>query len=110
MRWVWANRFRLKGPGTFKDKTAGLQSIAVTLAVLIGGAWTLYTFWTLGIKNRSELELTEELDEVTKQSLERGFVNITVDAKQIHLPGSDAPWVGGTYLGPHQSGLERTSS
>ena len=31
----------------FKDVSAGIQSVVVALAVLIGGVWTLYTFQSL---------------------------------------------------------------
>ena len=44
----------------FKNVAAGVQSIAVTLAVIIGGVWTLYTFSALGTKSRAEAELFQQ--------------------------------------------------
>ena len=44
----------------FKNVAAGVQSIAVTPAVIIGGVWTLYTFSALGTKARAEAELFQQ--------------------------------------------------
>jgi hypothetical protein len=43
----------------FEHITAGIQAIVVAGAVLIGGAWTLYTFGALHEKTRAEAEAQE---------------------------------------------------
>src|SRR4051794_30702167 len=57
----------------FKDLTSGIQSIVLSLAVIVGGLWALYTFWgtkqlqkaqaeILGLQiasNRSKVELLQ---------------------------------------------------
>ena len=42
---------------SFKNFAAGVQSWVITVAVVVGGAWTLYTFVTLDMQGRAEREL-----------------------------------------------------
>src|SRR5262249_19770960 len=43
----------------FKDFAAGVESIAVTVAVIVGGWWTLHTLHSLASAQRASAELTE---------------------------------------------------
>jgi hypothetical protein len=58
--------------GRFSALAAGFNSIILALAVLIGGAWTLYTFSSLHKKQLAELDF--------EQRKVRPVVQITMDA------------------------------
>jgi hypothetical protein len=59
--------------------TTALQALVVSLAVLVGGAWTLYTFGTLGQIDRAQAEL-EQLQRNLRQ---RGILEIVMEATQL---------------------------
>ena len=44
----------------FKNLASALQSLAMAVAILGGGGWTLYTFWALGTVTRARAE-TDQL-------------------------------------------------
>jgi hypothetical protein len=70
----------------FKNISSGVQSIVFTIAIIIGGLWTAFTFSTLKTKNKAQAELTDlDLKNArTKDELaEKGaVVDISLDAKQ----------------------------
>ena len=66
----------------FKDLASGVQSIAVTLAVIIGGIWTLYTFSALGTKAKAEAELFQQ-----------AVLAIKVEARQEVLAGDQGLYI-----------------
>lgn len=86
----------LKYHERFQHVAAGLQSYAIILAVLIGGAWALYTFISLRARDtaRAELhqyEIKEHEFELRKREFERAgreqaVVNIEVKAVQATAP------------------------
>ena len=45
---------------TFYNVAKGVQSIVITLAVIIGGIWTVYTFSVLGTAEKAKLELFKQ--------------------------------------------------
>jgi hypothetical protein len=66
----------------FKNLAAGIQSIGVTLAVIVGSIWSVYTFSVLRLRKKAEAELFEQ-----------AVLDITVDAKQEHLPGNQQYYI-----------------
>lgn len=42
----------------FKNVTAGIQSIAIVIAVIVGGGWTTYLFYTLHTREKSQLDIS----------------------------------------------------
>src|SRR5262245_32345243 len=67
----------------FQLIAAGIQSILVTLALLIGGIWTLYTFRALYLKQKAQAELAKTEAEIFRQAV----VKIIVDARQEMFGG-----------------------
>lgn len=65
-----------------------LESLAVATAVVLGGAWTLYTFRRLGMTKRAQSELAE-----LQQKLSR-TAQLNIDVRGWFVPGSNA----GQYL------------
>jgi hypothetical protein len=86
----------LKNHERFKNAAAGLQSYAVVLAVLIGGAWATYTFISLREQDIAhaqlhDYEIKEHDYELRKLELERknreqGVINVEVEAEQASIP------------------------
>ena len=71
-------------PTDFKDLMAAVQSLAVALAVIIGGIWSLFTFNALAVRPRA---LAEAAD--LEARAERHAVgNMSVTATQLTLPGT----------------------
>lgn len=66
----------------FERITAGIQSLAVTGALLVGGVWTLKTFRDLKQADRASVEI-RELD---LRSRHQAIVEITVLAEPLRLP------------------------
>lgn len=70
----------------FERITAGIQSLAVTGALLVGGVWTLKTFRDLKQPERASVEI-RELD---LRSRHQAVVEITVLAEPLRLPTARA--------------------
>ncbi|MDB5441722.1 MAG: hypothetical protein JWP73_98 [Phenylobacterium sp.] len=68
----------MANPGAFRDCAQGAQSIAVLIAVVVGGLWTLFTFTALGSRRRAQRDLFEQ-----------AVVNLLTEATQIQVPDSD---------------------
>jgi hypothetical protein len=62
----------------FKNLAAGIQSWIISIAVLVGGGWTLYTFVVLEATKRAEKELFTQAQ-----------VNIKVHARQEALESGE---------------------
>jgi len=73
----------------WKNSLAGVQSLSVALAVIIGGIWSLYTFDVLGARDRAAAELKEIQHALDQQAT----VQIEIDAEQVHIPGSSERYV-----------------
>lgn len=61
----------------FKELAEAAQSIAVAIAVLAGGIWALFRFWSLGEVRKSKVEI----EHLRKSLLERGTLNISIAAE-----------------------------
>jgi hypothetical protein len=62
----------------FKNIAAGIHSIVIVLALIVGGIWTLWTFSSLGERQKAQ-------DELFKQAV----LDIIVDCKQEQLNNDD---------------------
>lgn len=70
---------------------SAIQNIAVTLAVVIGGGWTLYTFIQLRTIDKAKAELR-------KLQHEQAVVAINVDAKQLDRYDGDGYVISGVAV------------
>jgi hypothetical protein len=74
---------------------AGVQNILISIGLIVGGSWTLYTFQSLFLKRKAKVDL-EKLQwdlEKTRADIEtarfrQAVVKIDIDARQENL-GSD---------------------
>lgn len=60
---------------------AGIQSLAVSVAVVAGGIWSLFTFRTLSAKRKALAELADLEAKVKRQ----GVVNLSISVSQLLL-------------------------
>ncbi len=60
----------------FKNIASGIQSIIFSIAVIIGGGWTAYSFWALGSVEKARLE-------IEKEKYKRPVLDINIDIKLI---------------------------
>jgi hypothetical protein len=67
----------------FKNLAAGIQSIILSIVVIIGGIWTVITFSILGTKEKSMAELEKEKTEQYRQA--NIGLDINIAAKQEQL-------------------------
>jgi len=77
----------------FKDVAAGVQSVCLSLAVLIGGAWTLYTFKTLGAQQQGQLQLVKLQGDIEKQHedlAKQAVLDIDIQASQSPMSALSA--------------------
>ncbi len=73
----------------FKNILTGLQSIVLTMAILIGGIWTLVTFDAL-----EEAEIAKaQSEKLARELAERRVLNIQMEASQIMLPDDPARYI-----------------
>ena len=63
----------------FKNLAAGIQSVSVALAVLIGGAWALFRFFSL----KEVKKATTELEKTKRELQQRGHLQIEMQATQM---------------------------
>jgi len=74
-----------------KDLANALQSLAVAVAVLVGGGWALFRYFSLRAIQHAKagLEKTRlELERARRTLNERGIIEITLEAEQM-LIGND---------------------
>jgi hypothetical protein len=64
---------RTDGADQFQKITSGLQSIAVSIAVLVGGAWTLYSFVTTKTAEKAyyDIQIAEKNLQIAEKNAER---------------------------------------
>lgn len=80
----WALAIYLVSDATrFKDVAAGIQNLAVAMAVIVGGVWTVYTFSILGTREKAKAELFKQ-----------AVLQIEVDARQERIAGVSSPIIG----------------
>lgn len=69
----------IKDHEKFKNIFSGIQSIAITLAIIIGGIWTLYTFEILSQIEKARAELKEIKLKLEQQAV----VVLDINSSQI---------------------------
>ena len=74
-----------------KNKTEAIKNIVVAVAVVIGGVWTLYTFWSLQSSNRAAAELEELNSRIFRQPV----LQIDFDIKQESLSNDPSNYISG---------------
>ncbi len=73
----------------FQTLASGIQSIAVTIAAIVGGIWAIYRFWSLRELTKAEAEI-----ESLRRSLrERGTIKVALTTKNFCEPTSKAKYV-----------------
>jgi hypothetical protein len=77
-----------------KDTLSAVQSAAVTVAIVVGGIWTLFTFWGLGSINRSRAEQAV----IQRDLAQADVVNVVVSATQNSAPDVAGPFVSGEVI------------
>jgi hypothetical protein len=71
-------------PADFSNVASGIESIALTIAIVVGGVWALYRFGALRAIEKAKADL-----EATQRKLrERGILNITMEATQLTGQGT----------------------
>lgn len=73
----------------WRNTMAGVQSLSLTLAVMVGGIWSLYTFDVLGARDRATAELKELQYTIDQQAT----VQIELKAEQVQIPGSSERYI-----------------
>lgn len=58
----------------FKNITDAIHNIVVILAIIVGAVWTLYTFWSLGERQKAQNELFKQ-----------AVVDISIECNQQHM-------------------------
>jgi hypothetical protein len=74
----------------FKDIAAGIQSYILSLAILVGGSWTLYTFWTLGTATKAtqDVEVAKaQLAKLNQELAGQGFLDLSIQARPLSMKG-----------------------
>ena len=63
----------------FNKITSGIQALVLSVAVIVGGIWTLYTFGSLKQIDKAKTEL----EQMRRSLRERGILNITLQPSQF---------------------------
>ena len=74
-----------------KELASIIQSLALAVAVLVGGGWALYRYFSLRSiqRARAELEKTRvEIERARRSLQERGVIEIDIVAEQMFLDGN----------------------
>ena len=75
----------------FHNYAVGFQAIGIFIALVIGALWSVYLFWTLGQRQRSELEIAKNDVELKKahielEALNRAFAEVSLSVSSTR-PG-----------------------
>jgi hypothetical protein len=76
---------------TLKNITGAIQSIVLSIAIIIGGIWTAYTFSALRTREKAEADLKYEESERLRQT--SVGLEIIIDARQEQLPSSEGHFI-----------------
>ena len=74
-----------------KNRTEAIKNIVFAAAVVIGGVWTLYTFWSLQSSNRA----TAELEELNSRIFRQPVLQIDFNIKQESLANDANNYLSG---------------
>lgn len=69
----------------FKNIADGIHNIVIVIALIVGGIWTLWTFSSLGERQKAQDERQKAQDELFKQAV----LDIILDCKQEQLNNED---------------------
>lgn len=72
----------------FKNIAAGIQSVCISLAAVVGGVWTLHTFNTLGAQEQALLQkakLQGEVEKLNSELAKQAVLDIDIKASQEHI-------------------------
>ncbi len=86
----------MKSHEKFKDISAGIQSLIVSLAIIIGGVWTVYRFAAIDRSNSLDLSIEAEYRYVETDNKPSLIVKIIANnngGTYLHLNVSNAPLV-----------------
>lgn len=75
----------------FKNKTEAIKNIALTLAVVVGGVWSLYTFWSL----QSSTKAAAELEELNSRIFRQPVLQIEFTLAQAALESDPEKYLSG---------------
>ena len=67
----------------FKDLSAGLESLAIVVATLLGGGWAVYQFFSLRALDKAKLDL----EKAKKDLVERGVLVIDLATESFSGDG-----------------------
>ncbi|MCA1634468.1 MAG: hypothetical protein LC802_12430, partial [Acidobacteria bacterium] len=73
----------------FKNLAEAFQAIAIGLAVIIGGIWAFYRFWSLQEMGRARWEL----EKLQKSLTERATINVSLFARSETNPGGSGYYI-----------------
>jgi hypothetical protein len=68
-----------------------IYKIVLSVAIVVGGSWTLITFWTLRSRNKAESELAKielEIETAKKKLFEQAIIDIGLISKQEMVEGA----------------------
>ncbi|SEF13984.1 hypothetical protein SAMN02787142_8156 [Burkholderia sp. WP9] len=73
----------------FSKLAAGFQSIILSIAVVVGGAWTIYTFWSLNQAQLAQLQAQlQKLDFEQRQAV-RPVLQVAIEASLLDATVDD---------------------
>lgn len=73
----------------FKNIADGVQSLIVSIGVLIGGAWALFRFRTLKDIEKARADL----EKLKRDLLERGHLKVQMEASQFDAPDGSVQYI-----------------
>lgn len=83
----------IKEPERFQKISAGIQSIVITLAVVIGGIWTLYVF-------NSQLQVENahaQLQKLKRELNSQPNIEVLVQTETIQIPETEIRYITGDF-------------
>jgi hypothetical protein len=82
----------VRDPDRFEKVASGVQSVVLSLAITIGGAWTVYAF-------RSELQVANakaQLEKLNRELAEQATIVVTLQVAPIYSTGHTDRYLNGT--------------
>ncbi len=73
----------------FKNILNGVQSLVLSVAVVVGGVWTLLVFDVLEQVERARAEL----DVLRKQAAQQPAMEVEIEAEEVYLEGGNRPYL-----------------
>ena len=73
----------------FRNLSGGVQSLVLTIAIIVGGLWTLFTYDALRQAERARAEY----EKLQKDLKERRAIVINMEPTQVSIPGDPARYI-----------------